>query len=212
MDQHKLRTLVFEKTGVKIDIDDPVFALVALNEAVLEDAVQRHVALMDSTSRELVRHARAAGGLATESPTARRQGTVLDATNEAPEQDAASTPAANAASASPASATSAPAGAAVPASHAASASLAAPASASFDGREKRLLVAAAGVAVLSALLVVAGQALFFKPVAPPAPIVQQAKELTPAQLLALDRADKLDKAILKLDPKTRAQLQAELTK
>lgn len=32
MDQQKLRTLVFEKTGVKIDVDDPVFALVALNE------------------------------------------------------------------------------------------------------------------------------------------------------------------------------------
>jgi hypothetical protein len=89
MDQHKLRTLVFEKTGVKIDIDDPVFAVVALNEAVLEEAVQRHVALMDSTSRELVRHARAAGGLAAESPAARRQGTVLDATNEAPEAETA---------------------------------------------------------------------------------------------------------------------------
>ena len=206
MDQHKLRTLVFEKTGVKIDIDDPVFALVALNEAVLEDAVQRHVALMDSTSRELVRHARAAGGLAAESPAARRKGTVLDATNEALEQEAASTPAAQA-TAHPATtaASSAPAAAVA-------ASPAAPASASFDAREKRLLAAAAGIAVLSALLVLAGQALFLKPVAPPAPIVQQAKELTPAQLLALDRADKLDKAILKLDPKTRAQLQAELPK
>lgn len=207
MDQHKLRTLVFEKTGVKIDIDDPVFALVALNEAVLEDAVQRHVALMDSTSRELVRHARAAGGLAAESPAARRQGTVLDATNEALEQEAASTPAAQAtANQATTAASSAHAAAA------ATASPAAPASASFDAREKRLLAAAAGIAVLSALLVLAGQALFFKPVAPPAPIVQQAKELTPAQLLALDRADKLDKAILKLDPKTRAQLQAELPK
>ncbi|WP_348696213.1 hypothetical protein [Duganella fentianensis] len=207
MDQHKLRTLVFEKTGVKIDIDDPVFALVALNEAVLEDAVQRHVALMDSTSRELVRHARAAGGLAAESPTARRKGAVLDATNEALEHDAA-------AQAAPHSATQPASG--QPASHApapASPSNAvAPTSASFDGREKRLLLAAAGVATLSALLVLAGQALFFKPVAPPAPIVQQAKELTPAQLLALERADKLDKAILKLDPKTRAQLLAELPK
>lgn len=210
MDQHKLRTLVFEKTGVKIDIDDPVFALVALNEAVLEDAVQRHVALMDSTSRELVRHARAAGGLAAESPATRRKGTVLDATNEALEQEAASTPAA------PVGANSAAGSATSTTTRLASvdtaSSLAVPASASFDAREKRLLAAAAGIAVLSALLVLAGQALFFKPVAPPAPIVQQAKELTPAQLLALDRADKLDKAILKLDPKTRAQLQAELPK
>lgn len=203
MDQHKLRTLVFEKTGVKIDIDDPVFALVALNEAVLEDAVQRHVALMDSTSRELVRHARAAGGLAADTPAARRKGAVLDATNEALEHDAATQAAAQPASGQPAS--HAPAAASP-------SNAVAPTSASFDGREKRLLLAAAAVSILSALLVLAGQALFFKPVAPPAPIVQQAKEFTPAQRLALERADKLEQAILKLDPKTRAQLLAELPK
>ncbi|MGZ8289883.1 MAG: hypothetical protein ACXW2U_12310 [Telluria sp.] len=53
MDQQKLRTLVFEKTGVRIDVDDPVFALVALNEAVLAEAVERHVALLDDATREL---------------------------------------------------------------------------------------------------------------------------------------------------------------
>ena len=53
MDQQKLRTLVFEKTGVRIDVDDPVFALVALNEAVLAEAVDRHVALLDDATREL---------------------------------------------------------------------------------------------------------------------------------------------------------------
>ena len=53
MDQQKLRTLVFEKTGVRIDVDDPVFALVALNEAVLAEAVERHVALLDNATREL---------------------------------------------------------------------------------------------------------------------------------------------------------------
>jgi hypothetical protein len=53
MDQHKLRTLVFEKTGVKIDVDDPVFALVALNEAVLAEAVERHVALLHEANAEL---------------------------------------------------------------------------------------------------------------------------------------------------------------
>lgn len=53
MDQQKLRTLVFEKTGVKIDIDDPIFALVALNEAVLADAVERHVALLDDATADL---------------------------------------------------------------------------------------------------------------------------------------------------------------
>lgn len=53
MDQQKLRTLVFEKTGVKIDIDDPIFALVALNEAVLAEAVERHVDLMDEATADL---------------------------------------------------------------------------------------------------------------------------------------------------------------
>ena len=53
MDQQKLRTLVFEKTGVKIDIDDPIFALVALNEAVLAEAVERHVALLDDATADL---------------------------------------------------------------------------------------------------------------------------------------------------------------
>ena len=79
-------------------------------------------------------------------------------------------------------------------------------------RELRLLGAAAGVSVLSALLVLGGQAAFFKPLPPPAPVIQQAKALTPEQSTALANADKLNKAIQKLDPKLRAQLQAELQK
>ena len=59
MDQQKLRTLVFEKTGVKIDIDDPIFALVALNEAVLAEAVDRHVALLDDATADLAEQAQA---------------------------------------------------------------------------------------------------------------------------------------------------------
>jgi hypothetical protein len=53
MDQQKLRNLVFEKTGVRIDVDDPVFALVALNEAVLEEAVERHIALLHEASSQI---------------------------------------------------------------------------------------------------------------------------------------------------------------
>lgn len=59
MDQQKLRALVFEKTGVKIDIDDPIFALVALNEAVLAEAVERHVALLDDATADLADQAEA---------------------------------------------------------------------------------------------------------------------------------------------------------
>jgi hypothetical protein len=192
MDQQKLRSLVFEKTGVKIDIDDPVFALVALNEAVLEEAVGRHVALIDAASLELAQQARLAGGLAPlHEGGGRKAAPVLDATNEAvaaaPAQPAGYAPA----PAAPvrAIATQAPA---------------------ITPRELRLLAAAAGVAVLSALIVLGGQAAFSKP--PPAPVIQQARSLTPEQTLALQNADKLGKAIQKLDPKIRAQLQAELQK
>ncbi|NHZ37246.1 hypothetical protein [Massilia rubra] len=59
MDQQKLRTLVFEKTGVRIDIDDPIFALVALNEAVLAEAVERHVELLDDATADLADQVRA---------------------------------------------------------------------------------------------------------------------------------------------------------
>ena len=70
MDQHKLRTLVFEKTGVRIDIDDPIFALVALNEAVLAEAVERHVALLDDATAELAEQVHALGPRHGERPAA----------------------------------------------------------------------------------------------------------------------------------------------
>jgi hypothetical protein len=59
--------------------------------------------------------------------------------------------------------------------------------------------------------VLGGQAAFFKPAPPPAAVIQ-AQALTPEQTLALQNADKLNKAIQKLDPKARTQLQAELQK
>ncbi|MCU6496334.1 hypothetical protein LPN04_00845 [Rugamonas sp. A1-17] len=179
MDQHKLRSLVFEKTGVKIDIDDPVFALVALNEAVLAETVERHVALIDAASQELAQQARLAGGLAAQHGGARKP-VVLDATNE---PAGAQTPSAYA-----------PAPAAGPVRPIATQA------AAITPRELRLLGAAAGVALLSALLVLGGQAAFFKP------------GLTAEQSAALANADKLNKAIQKLDPKVREQLQSELQK
>jgi len=63
MDQHKLRSHVFDKTGIKIDVDDPIFALVALNEAVLAETGERQLALLDSATQALAAQARAAGGL-----------------------------------------------------------------------------------------------------------------------------------------------------
>ncbi|MRX08574.1 hypothetical protein GJ697_12060 [Pseudoduganella sp. FT25W] len=178
MDQQKLRSLVFEKTGVKIDIDDPVFALVALNEAVLEDAVQRHVALIDAASQELAQQARLAGGVAAQAPSHK---SAHDASNEiAPDHPPGYVPTPAAGPVRPI-ATQSPA---------------------VTPRELRLLGAAAGIALLSALIVLSGQAAFRKP----------APALTAEQAQALQNADKMEKALQKLDPKLRAQLPVELQK
>jgi len=193
MDQQKLRSLVFDKTGVKVDIDDPIFALVALNEAVLEEAVERHIARIDAASAELTRHARHAGGIAAV-PAPAPAPAVLDATNEPPAEAAAPAPYAPA-----------------PAMPVRAIATRTPA---ITAREWRLLAAAAGVAIVSALTVVGGQAAFSRP-APEvaaAAATPVAAALTPEQTLALQNADKLGKAILKLDPATRSKLQAELQK
>lgn len=58
MDQHKLRTLVFEKTGIKVDSNDPIFALVALNETVLAESVGVHIAAMNEATKKLAVHAK----------------------------------------------------------------------------------------------------------------------------------------------------------
>lgn len=167
MDQQKLRTLVFEKTGVKIDIDDPVFALVALNEAVLAEAVERHVALLDDATASLAEQAQAllAGGHVP-APATR--------------------PAATAALLKPTPAAGLP-------------------------PEARLMAIAGGAAVLCALLVLLGQALFFKP-APVPPSTVIAKELTPDQAQAIRNGEKLAAIVQKLDAKTRNAIQAEMQK
>jgi hypothetical protein len=160
MDQHKLRSLVFEKTGVKIDVDDPVFALVALNEAVLAEAVERHVALLHEASAELAAQVATLQGRPAPAPR----------------------PVAAAPAATP----------------------------SMQGGARAATIAA-GAAVLGALLVLGGQAVLFKPAPAPAPVVQ-AKALTPEQEAALKNADKLARALDKLDRKTRAAIAAEMQK
>ena len=150
MDQQKLRSLVFEKTGVKIDVDDPVFAVVALNEAVLAEAVERHVAMIDRASEAM----------------AARLGVP---------------------------------GATVPAPAAA------------PSRTANPMLLAGGAAVLAAVLVLLGQALWFKPAPAPAPVASP-PALTEEQAAALRQADKLDKIVQKLDPKTRNTIRAELAK
>lgn len=149
MDQHKLRNLVFEKTGVRIDVDDPVFALVALNEAVLEEAVERHIALLHEASAQI---------------TGLPAGTVP----------------------------------AVPVSPPVS-------------KQLPPALLAGGAAVLGAVLVLLGQALFFRP-APPLPPVIVPAQLSAAQETALRDAEKLNKVIDKLDKKTRSAIATEMAK
>jgi hypothetical protein len=168
MDQQKLRTLVFEKTGVKIDVDDPVFALVALNEAVLAEAVERHVALLHEANAELA------------AQVASLQGRPVAAAPGAPAHAAA---------------------------HASAHVPAQPAGATGA----RAATIAAGAAVLGALLVLGGQAVLFKPAPAPAPVVQ-ARELSPEQSAAVKNAEKLERAVEKLDRKTRATIAAEMQK
>ena len=153
MDQQKLRSLVFEKTGIKVDSNDPIFALVALNEAVLADTVERHVALLNAAAQELALQARAGAAPMSSMPGA-------DATH---------------------------AGAPHPGRAA---------------RDWRLMAAAAAVSLLSAALALAGQALLAKP----------APALTAGQAAAIAQGEKLARAVQKLDPQSRALLQAELQK
>lgn len=161
MDQQKLRTLVFEKTGVKIDVDDPVFALVALNEAVLAEAVERHVALLDE----------ATGVLASQVEALQGGGYI-----ERPVEP-----------------------------------LAKPAGTAGITGERRMMAIAGGAAALSAVLVLLGQAAFFRPAPPSAPIIE-AKELTAEQAKAIADGEKLARAVEKLDPKSRRLIQSEMQK
>lgn len=145
VDQHKLRTHVFDKTGIRIDVDDPIFALVALNEAVLAETVERQLALLDAATQALAAQARAAGGLPAAPSLAAAPATAAGA---AP-------PAAPAPAPVPVPAPTAPAG--------------------FTPREWRLLGAAAVVSVACALLVLGGAALLYKnaPLATSTPATRQ---------------------------------------
>lgn len=53
MDIQKLRQAVFERTGIRIDEVDPVFTVVALNEAVFEDMLEVYQQAMAKNNGEL---------------------------------------------------------------------------------------------------------------------------------------------------------------
>ena len=133
MDQQKLRNLVFEKTGVKVDSNDPIFALVALNETVLAETVERHVALIDAAAEQLAAQTRL----------------LLDAGERYRQLHPASAPNPN------------DTPAAVPTTAANTATAASPAQpVTWRGIDRRLIVGAGAIALLSALLTVGLQWLF----------------------------------------------------
>ncbi len=62
MDLNLLRMAVFEKTGIKVDTEDPIFALVALHETVLAESVAHQLNAIDEATARM--HAQTAELLA----------------------------------------------------------------------------------------------------------------------------------------------------
>ena len=191
MDQHKLRASVFEKTGIKIDTTDPVFALVALNESVLEEILQRHWAqIREHTSGQY-----GAAGAGMPAPTGTRQPAFKAGSDnfEADEELPRPIPDADGQTGTE---SGAPAMQANPSSGA---------SANHQGTwHPPLLWLALAIPLLTTLLVLGGQAWLLPEKAP--------AQLSGEQKTRLLRAEKLEKAIEKLDSRSKAQLQAELDK
>jgi hypothetical protein len=165
MDRQKMRSLVFDKTGIRIDVDDPIFALVALNEAVLEEATLRHVALLDAATQKLAQ--------ALDAGVAKPAFAEMNKPDPMPDAVHDLTPA-----------------------------FAAP-------REARLIALGASIAILAAMLVLAGQMLFFKP--QPESMIEVPR-LTPGQAAALKNGEKLGLVVQRLDQKTRDLIEAEMDK
>ncbi|WP_371867096.1 hypothetical protein, partial [Pseudoduganella buxea] len=74
----------------------------------------------------------------------------------------------------------------------------------------RLLPVALGAAAFGAVLVLLGQALFFRPAAP-APVTVPAP-LTSAQIAAIATGEKFNRILPRLDARTRNAVQAEMGK
>ena len=173
MDPQKLRSLVFEKTGIRVDTTDPVFALVALNEAVLSDYAEQHAAGLQVSTEQLKEQTRQlieAGDRAKKLLLQMGQ-TVED---PAPAKGALATPA------------------------------------RLPPR-LQLPALAGGTAMLTALLVLLGQAAFapsghVTPVSP-APAQAAAPTLTPEQIQLMQNGEKFAKLWPKLDAKTQAKMQ-----
>ncbi len=199
MDQQKLRTLVFEKTGIKIDATDPVFALVALNESVLEETLQRHWAMVREQSPGQWHGSTSTATLqqsGTRQPAYKAAGDNFEAEEE-PQAMPGTLDDGSDASARTSAQEQAPAPASISQNGAIS-------NAPATLWDTRLLWLALATSLITTVLVLAGQVWLQGKPAPEA--------INSEQKARLLQAEKLGKAIEKLDPKAKAQLQAELNK
>ena len=209
MDQQKLRSLVFEKTGIKIDTSDPVFAIVAMNEALLEEAVQRHLVMLEQSSKAILQQLQALRSQAGNTVAPLQNDDIWETALPATGQPAANTVSASTASASPEVITSTPESATMPNSSAAPlASNAVPVrSLSSDLRLAWI------TSLFSAVLVLLGLATF-GPKVPEVIKIESPKvaAINAQQEAQLKQAEKLQKILPKLDAKTRAAIEAEMQK
>jgi hypothetical protein len=202
MDQQKLRGIVFEKTGIKIDTTDPVFALVALNDAVLEEATLHHLAMMHDATKQLSQQIRNLQQTASQYQLGKGSNNANTASADDWESDQpADQPADgddhgdgddsnNGNNAAPMHPT--------------------PRTAMAPGHtDRRALATNAATALACAILVLLGQWLFSGPAKTPS---AASATLNPEQNTLLKNAEKLNKVVQRLDSKTRNQIQAEMDK
>ncbi|MBI3229810.1 MAG: hypothetical protein HYZ45_06425 [Burkholderiales bacterium] len=217
MDQQKLRSLVFEKTGIKIDTSDPVFAVVAMNEALLEEAVQRHLLVLEQSSKAILLQLQALS-----SQTAAGRDTSATSTNAALADDIWETSAAASAKAQQVASTqpqednlhqggkheSQGTGTSV------GDTVRAPSVATSAGNHplSSQLRLAAITALMTVALMLPTLNMFAPKPSAPATSPTAAATLSPQQETQLKQFEKLQKLLPTLDAKARAQIEAELKK
>ncbi len=192
MDQQKLRSLVFEKTGIKIDTSDPVFAVVAMNEALLEEAVQRHLLVLEQSSKAILQQLQALRAQAAGEPVPAAHDDIWE--NSIAGAASAATPAST-----------------PPASNMPEASVP-PSAATAPSSVQAPFQAQLRLAAMTALMTVALMLPTLGMFAPKASAPATAPALTPQQETQLKQFDKLQKLLPSLDAKSRAQIEAELKK
>ncbi len=215
MDQQKLRSLVFEKTGIKIDTSDPVFAVVAMNEALLEEAVQRHLLVLEQSSKAILQQLQALRAQASGEaiPVAAAHDDIWENSNSNTSQTAHKS-ATTIEEGTGLESVSESTAAASSTSSVSSATNQSPSNFATSPAPANAFVAQLRIAALTALMTVALMLPTLGMFAPKAntPASGTAPTLTPQQESQLKQYEKLQKLLPTLDAKTRTQIETELKK